>query len=140
MYFVMENSLLKHFNNVTLDHIPRIENEEANELAQIASGYKLSKETLEELVEVKEKLASNEDPIETSSMSKFWGAEEIELGESFQIFGTFKILAIDSMLSNDWQKSVVEYLLNPTETTKWKIKYRALSYVVMGNELFQENI
>lgn len=73
IYFVTEKSLLKRFDNVTLDHIPRIENEEANELAQITPRYKLSKETLEELVKVKEKLISNEDPIETSSTSKLWG-------------------------------------------------------------------
>lgn len=35
---------------------PRLENQEANDLAHIASGYKVSKDKLEELIEVKEKL------------------------------------------------------------------------------------
>lgn len=42
------------------------------------------------------------------------------------------------MLSNDWRTPIVEYLLNPTGMTKWKIKYEALSYVVIGNKLFKK--
>jgi hypothetical protein len=41
MYFVPTNALLKHFTHVEIQHIPRIENLEANYLAQIASGYKI---------------------------------------------------------------------------------------------------
>lgn len=38
LYFVNSNSLLKHFDYVSIDHIPRLENQEANDLAQIALG------------------------------------------------------------------------------------------------------
>ena len=40
MYFVRENSLLGKFDDVSFKHVPRIKNQEANDLAQIASGYK----------------------------------------------------------------------------------------------------
>lgn len=44
---------------VDIKHVLRIENQDANELAQIALGYQVSKEKLEELIEVKDKLISN---------------------------------------------------------------------------------
>jgi ribonuclease HI/probable phosphoglycerate mutase len=47
MYFVIANRLLKEYDNVAFRHIPRVENQEANDLAQLASGYKVSKEKLE---------------------------------------------------------------------------------------------
>jgi len=43
-------------------HIPQIENQEANDLTQIASGYKVSKEKFQELIEIKEKRGSREAP------------------------------------------------------------------------------
>lgn len=44
------------------------------------------------------------------------------------------------MLDNDWRKPIVEYLGNPIGVTDQKIKYRALSYVVMGNELLKKTL
>ena len=56
MYFVKENSLLRRLDIVDIKNVPWFENEEANDLAQIASGYRASKEKLEDLTEVKDKL------------------------------------------------------------------------------------
>ena len=56
MYFVVANRLLRKFEYMDIKHIPRLKNQEANDLAQIASGYKVSKEKLEELVEVRGKV------------------------------------------------------------------------------------
>ncbi|XP_058768518.1 uncharacterized protein LOC131642258 [Vicia villosa] len=49
MYFVIANRLFKKFEYVELKHVPRINNQEANDLAQLASGYRVSKGKLEEL-------------------------------------------------------------------------------------------
>jgi len=38
MYFIAANALIKRFTHVKIQHIPRIENQESNDLAQIASG------------------------------------------------------------------------------------------------------
>lgn len=43
MYFVIVNQLIKCFDFVDIQHIPRLENQEVDELAQIALGYKVSK-------------------------------------------------------------------------------------------------
>jgi adenylate kinase family enzyme len=55
-YFITSNSLFKHFHYVNIEHVSRIENREANDLAQIASRYRVSKEKLEKLIEIKDKL------------------------------------------------------------------------------------
>ncbi|XP_050895662.1 uncharacterized protein LOC127102326 [Lathyrus oleraceus] len=59
MYFAMATQLLECFEVVSITHVPRMENQEANESAQIASGYKVSKEKLKDFIEIKEKMASN---------------------------------------------------------------------------------
>lgn len=46
------------FKMVNIIHIPRLKNQEANDLAQIASGYKISKEKLEDVIEVRGKVAA----------------------------------------------------------------------------------
>lgn len=50
----------------------------------------------------------------------------------------FEILPIDSLTGEDWRKPIVKYLENPTTSAKRKVRYRSLSYTVMGNELFKK--
>lgn len=52
MYFVIVNRLIKCFDFMDIQHVPWLENKKENELAQISSGYKVSKEKLEGLIEV----------------------------------------------------------------------------------------
>jgi len=59
-YFVSANSLLNNFESIDIQHVPRIENQVANDLAQVASGYKISKQKLQELIEIKDKLVPTE--------------------------------------------------------------------------------
>lgn len=54
LYFIRDNSLLKRFDHVSIDHIPRLENQEVNDLATISLGYEISKERLEDLVEIED--------------------------------------------------------------------------------------
>ncbi|MEX5533409.1 hypothetical protein, partial [Pseudomonas syringae] len=72
------------FNEVGIGHVPRIENQEANELAQVASGYMVDKLKLTELIKVKEKLSPSD----------------------------LDIMFTDNLTSNDWRKPIVEYLQN----------------------------
>lgn len=41
-----------------IEHVPRIRNQEANDLAQVASAYKVAKRKLKNLTKVKGKLVS----------------------------------------------------------------------------------
>ncbi|XP_058760182.1 uncharacterized protein LOC131633486 [Vicia villosa] len=128
MYFVIANRLLKFFEYVDIKHVPRIKNQEANDLAQIASGYKISKEKLEELVEVRGKAMATKLSLSDLERNRLGYANEEE----------FEVLAIDALTSTDWRTPIIEYLKDPSLNTYRKIKYRALSYVLMGNELFEK--
>ena len=50
----------------------------------------------------------------------------------------FQILTIDNGQENDLRKPLVDYLRSRTGSAKLKIKYRALSYVLIENELFKK--
>lgn len=49
-YFVMATQLLEYFEVADITHVPRNENQEANDLAQITFGYKISKSRLQEII------------------------------------------------------------------------------------------
>lgn len=59
-------------------NVPWVENQEASDLAQIASSYRFSKEKLAELIEVKKNLISNSIFPLDSSKSKLVGVEGLE--------------------------------------------------------------
>src|ERR1044072_3067715 len=57
----------------------------------------------------------------------------VDLKESIEVF------SIDNLSNNDWRKHIFEFLQNPTGSTDRKVKYKALSYVIIGNELFKKS-
>ena len=126
MYFVITIRLLKQFEQVSIRHIPRRENEKANDLAQEASGYK--RDQNEELTQVREKVRATLLSPSDLSIVKL-GAIDAE---------NFQILTIDNGQENDWRKPLADYLRIPTGSTDRKIKYHTLNYVLIENELFKK--
>lgn len=55
-YFTRACRLIEKFDDISFEHVSRDSNVEANELVQIASRYKLSKEKFESLIQLKDKL------------------------------------------------------------------------------------
>ena len=111
-----------------IQHLRQLENQEANELAQIASGYKVSKENLEDLIEVRGRLKSTRLYPSDLVMMKL-GSTELE---------NFEVFSIEDLTDIYWRRPIVEYLENPTRWTDQKVNYRSLSYVIIGNELFKK--
>ena len=103
--------LLSQFDSIFLQHVSRDINEEANELAQIASKYKISPHVLDSLVRV-EKI--------------FIPIDEREVN------------FIDTLEPSNWRKPIVDYLRNPNESIKRKIRYRATGYAILGNTLVKK--
>lgn len=62
MYFVIMNQLIKCFNFVDIKHVPRLKNQEANELAQLTSRYKVPKERLKDLMRFEEWYSQQDSP------------------------------------------------------------------------------
>lgn len=98
-------------------------------MAQIAYGYKISKEKLQDAVEFRGRVMS-------TGLSSI-DLETTKLGYTDE--ESFEILAIDRLVDGDWRKSIVEYLQNPTSAEQ-KIRYRILSYILLGNELFKKTL
>ena len=46
IYYEKSMQLLREFSDFLLEHVPRLHNEEANRLAQLASGYQLILNTI----------------------------------------------------------------------------------------------
>ncbi|XP_072084653.1 uncharacterized protein [Arachis hypogaea] len=85
LYF--DGSKHKDGAGVLLVHIPRIQNEIANELAQIASRYKIGPETLRKLAKIRQILV----PVDER-----------------------EALCLDKWEDDDWRKPIAEYLNNPS--------------------------
>ena len=53
IYFATATALLKRFDRENIQHVPRIENQEANDLAQIASRYRVIETKFEQLIKIR---------------------------------------------------------------------------------------
>lgn len=96
MYFVKDDSLLWRFDEVDIKNVPRIENQEDNDLTHIASSYRVSMEKLEGLIEIKQKLILIISfPFELSK-SKLVGVEGTRELKNF-----IEIFEIDNLANND---------------------------------------
>ena len=85
--------LLKEFKKVTIEHVPKFHNSDANQLAQHASGYRLMEEAM-----------------------------ALELA------------------ANDWRKEIVDYLKDPSKKMNRKIRFQAIKYVPLEEELYYRTI
>ena len=104
-YFAVATRLLSEFDNVSLQHVSQEMNEEANELAQIASKYRVSPHVLDSLVRVEKNIL----PIDER-----------------------KVNSIDILKPTDWRKPIVDYLRNPNEPVEGRqgIERQAILYWV----------
>lgn len=73
MYFAMAKCPLECFIVVGITHVPRIKNQEANDLEQVASGYKVLRDRLKDFIKVKEKMMSNVSPSPKMEIPKTGG-------------------------------------------------------------------
>lgn len=117
-YYAKATKMLRNLEFVKLIHVPRVENAEANVFAQIASGYKLPRKKLKELIGVKRKFIPGFD-------------EEMKRVEP-------KVMVINNLSDSDWRKPIVGYLQDPSIPVDRKIRYRALNYVIINDELFKK--
>nr|ABA98733.1 retrotransposon protein, putative, unclassified [Oryza sativa Japonica Group] len=88
--------LMKTFRLVTLKHVSREQNVEANDLAQGASGYK--------------------------PMIKDVQVE------------------VAAITADDWRYDVHQYLRNPSQSASRKLRYKALKYALLDDELYYRTI
>ncbi|XP_058192046.1 uncharacterized protein LOC131309425 [Rhododendron vialii] len=101
---------------VRLQHVYRLENGDANQMAQIASGIRIPEGQTEKLIRVQKRFL----PF------------SIERDKN-----DFDILELN--LVDDWRVPIRKFLENPNEKTDRNIKQRAINYVIIGNDLFRKS-
>ncbi|XP_050888847.1 uncharacterized protein LOC127094011 [Lathyrus oleraceus] len=134
--------LLEHFKVADIRHVPRSENQDANELAQVALGYKMSKSKLQDMIEVRGKMVSSMPPTEdvlNENINHGRGPYE-ECQETHRVEEAWEheVFSINNSSPTDWRKPIIDYLENPVGSTDRKTEYRVLSYVWSGNELLKK--
>ena len=108
-YLEIMTRLLYEFDKIIIWHVPREQNWEANELAQIASKYKVSNSTFLKFCQIEDVLSSIEER---------------------------EVMFIDQLELLDWRKPIVDYLRNLDNLANKKIRNRATSYMIIGDALF----
>lgn len=100
-----------------------------NNLPQIASGYKISKEKLQKAIEVR-----------GNFMSTILAPSDLEKKNlRYDDKENFEILAIENRADGDWRKPIMEYLQNPTASADQKTRYRALRLFYFGDGVVQKD-
>ncbi|GKU85793.1 hypothetical protein SLEP1_g415 [Rubroshorea leprosula] len=114
-YFATAIQLLEEFDDVSLKHIPRNMNIEANELAQIASGVKMPEGILEKVIVIEKRM----------------------LPSIHQRGITVEACSLD-VTPTDWRHPIIEHLRNPNSKTSRRTRMQALNYVLLGDVLYRK--
>ena len=88
------HELMRCFKSIKFTHVPREQNTEANNLAQLASGYRL----------------------------------------------TGLVPEIADFDEADWRAEIIKYLQDPSQHVDKKVKYKALKYVLLDDNLYYKTI
>ncbi|GKV33401.1 hypothetical protein SLEP1_g41920 [Rubroshorea leprosula] len=113
-YFATAIQLLEEFDDVSLKHIPRNMNVEANELAQIASSVKMPEGILEKVIVIEKRM----------------------LPSIHQRGITVEACSLD-VTPTGWRHPIIEHLRNPSSKTSRRTRMQALNYVLLGDVLYR---
>ncbi|XP_058217478.1 uncharacterized protein LOC131328562 [Rhododendron vialii] len=102
-YYMAVVQLMQDFDNVTIKHVSRSMNTEANSLAQASTGLKRRGLGLEVFT------------------SDFTGEES------------------DDEPENDWRTPLISFLKRPHHRASRKVRRRAISYILIGDELYKKS-
>ncbi|BFG41093.1 hypothetical protein CerSpe_273670 [Prunus speciosa] len=115
-YYVAARNLSSMFKDISIKYILREENLAANEMAQIASCIQIQEHHSERTIKVQKKFLPS---IISRGMDLEINTNEIQDG--------------------DWRKPLIDYLTNPSPRVGRKIKYQAIKFVIMNDELFRRS-
>ncbi|KAH7864116.1 hypothetical protein Vadar_025982 [Vaccinium darrowii] len=118
-YYMAARQLLDEFDDASLLHIPRRFNQEANELAQIATGIKIPQGWYKRTITIQKK-----------SLPSFK-----RRSASMDIFTT----DIGGQ-EEDWRTEIITFLKHPNLSSTKKIRERAVHYVLIEDELYKKSL
>ncbi|XP_043700115.1 uncharacterized protein LOC122650800 [Telopea speciosissima] len=107
-------SLITQFDEVSIRYVPRLKNQTANSLAQVASSLRPMEDCLKRTIVLQKQLVSS--------------VLDLDLVEVNQVEDT----------QPDWRTLLIQFLRDPSLNMDKKTKYRALRYVLVGGDLFKK--
>ncbi|XP_058181214.1 uncharacterized protein LOC131299647 [Rhododendron vialii] len=116
--------LIQDFNKVTVKHVSRSMNTEANSLAQASTGLRLAPETIRKIMTVQKRLLP-------SVRRRGLGLEVF----TYDFTGE----ELDDELENDWRTHIISFLKRPHHRASRKLRRRAMSYILVGDELYKKS-
>ncbi|KAL6279497.1 hypothetical protein ACE6H2_016378 [Prunus campanulata] len=119
MYYMTALNTADDFSRISFVHIPRAENHEANEMAQIASGVNILDDDRDRVIRIERRslpaLAERGMAAQVSSAEL---TDEVSTAEA------------------DWLYPIVKYLCNPSGSHERTTCFRARCYLIYQNELY----
>ncbi|GKV11366.1 hypothetical protein SLEP1_g22629 [Rubroshorea leprosula] len=113
-YFALAVQLLEEFDDVSIKHVPRDQNYEANEMAQIASSLRIPEGVMQKVVII----------------------EKRSLPSIHQHGMTISTCSIDVTQTN-WRFPMIQYLRDQSTKVSRKTKMQALNYVLIEDVLYK---
>ncbi|XP_073277708.1 uncharacterized protein [Primulina huaijiensis] len=117
-YYTAASQLLDDFEEVSLIQVPRQENWEADELAQVTSGLKISPELTHRLVLIQKK---NHPSIQQRGIQ-------------------VDTVNLDINLASDWRDDIKQVLESTRRDIPHGLKMRALNYVLVEGDLYRKGL
>ncbi|XP_062021144.1 uncharacterized protein LOC133737640 [Rosa rugosa] len=115
-YYALADQLAEAFDRISFVHIPRKDNSDANEMAQLASGMKLGKTETSRTVKV---------------LRRTMPALQ-DRGVPVEIF----VITVDP---SDWRYHIIRFHDNPEGTHDRKIKYLAANFILYKDQLYRKS-
>ncbi|KAH7860721.1 hypothetical protein Vadar_017172 [Vaccinium darrowii] len=118
-YYMAARQLLDEFDDASLLHVPRRFNQEANELAQIATGIKIPQGWYKRTITIQKRSLPSVKR-RSASMEVF----TTDLGGQ----------------EEDWRTEIITFLKYPSLSSTKKIRERAIRYVLIEDELYKKSL
>ncbi|CAL9025673.1 unnamed protein product [Prunus brigantina] len=121
MYYVTALNTADQFSRISFIHVPRAENHEANEMAQVASGVNIPDSDHDPVIRIeKHTLSALAERGMTTQVSSAEITNKVETAET------------------DWRYPIVKYLHDPSGNHEWTIRFQARCYLIYQNELYRK--
>ncbi|CAL2227977.1 unnamed protein product [Prunus armeniaca] len=121
MYYVTALNTADEFSRISFVHVPRAENHEANEMAQVASGVNIPDNDHDRVIRIEKRtLPALAERGMTTQVSSAEITDEVETAEA------------------DWRYPIVKYLRDPSGNHERTTHFRARCYLIYQNELYRK--
>ncbi|CAL9006545.1 unnamed protein product [Prunus brigantina] len=121
LYYVTALNTADQFSRISFVHVPPAENQEANEMAQVASGVSIPADDLDRVIRVEKRtLPALAERGMTSQVASAEISDEVETADT------------------DWRYPIVKYLRDPSGNHERMTRFRARCYLIYQNELYRK--